>query len=362
MRKRNWRPVIVTAGVVVALLLLYWLRMALLPFVFSLAFSYVLIPVVTWLEHRFPKWETGKRVSAIIVVYVIIGATAGALAFYMVNSVFHSVSGVLSDLPKFYKDAALQLQHSLNFLGNILPPELLINLNSATENAVLAIADSVQKNIINLSSALASNVATLIGLASVPYILFYLLKDREKLSNGFYSNIPKFEVHARKIVSILGKVLGQYLRVSITLGLIVGTLDLVGLLILRVPLAPVLAVIGGFSEMVIMVGPWIAGIVAVIVALALAPEKAIWVAVLYLGVQLLENNLIVPRVHATYFKMHPVVTIMLLVIGTYIAGFWGLLLAVPLTATTIEIYHYFRSLKTKEKEGEPIVSEHVNSV
>jgi predicted PurR-regulated permease PerM len=67
-------------------------------------------------------------------------------------------------------------------------------------------------------------------------------------------------------------------------------------------------------------------------------------------VQLLENNLLVPRVQSAYLHIHPVIMIVLLVFGAYIAGFWGLLLAGPLVATLVEIFKYIRDRYTKKAE------------
>jgi len=96
----------------------------------------------------------------------------------------------------------------------------------------------------------------------------------------------------------------------------------------------------------------IGGAAAGIVALAVVPEKAIWVALLFLMVQLLEGTLLVPRIQGAYLRIHPAIVIVLLVLGAYIAGFWGLLLAVPLTATAVGIYKYvYHSAKARESGG-----------
>jgi predicted PurR-regulated permease PerM len=88
----------------------------------------------------------------------------------------------------------------------------------------------------------------------------------------------------------------------------------------------------------------------VIVTLAVAPEKAIWVVLLFVAVQLLENMLLVPRIQGGYLRMNPAIVVVLLVLGAYIAGFWGMLLAVPLTATVFEIYKYLRNSATTGAE------------
>ncbi len=126
------------------------------------------------------------------------------------------------------------------------------------------------------------------------------------------------------------------------LGFFVGYLVLVGLLILRVDFAPALAALAGVTELIPILGPWVGGAAAVIVTLAVAPDKAIWVALLFFIVQLLENNLLVPRIQGSYLHIHPALILVLLVVGAYVAGFWGIVLSVPLTATVIEIYKYVR--------------------
>jgi predicted PurR-regulated permease PerM len=88
-----------------------------------------------------------------------------------------------------------------------------------------------------------------------------------------------------------------------------------------------------------------------------APDQVIWVIVLLLAVQLLENSLLVPRIHGGYLRIHPAAMIFMLVLGAYIAGFWGLLLAGPLTATGVEIYKYARQRYQDEKLIKPTEKE-----
>jgi predicted PurR-regulated permease PerM len=115
------------------------------------------------------------------------------------------------------------------------------------------------------------------------------------------------------------------------------------------PFSLALSLLAGVMEMVPTLGPWISGAVAVLVALALAPDKAIWVLLLYLGVQALENNLLVPKIQSAYLRIHPAVMIVLLVFGAYFAGFWGILLIGPLTATLVEVFKYIRGYYQAQK-------------
>ena len=103
-----------------------------------------------------------------------------------------------------------------------------------------------------------------------------------------------------------------------------------------------LAVVAGICEFIPTIGPWIAGIIGVIVVLALAPDKVLWVAGLYLIVQLLENLLLVPRIHGGFLRINPALLLVILVLGSYVAGIWGMVLFPPLTALIVELYKYTR--------------------
>jgi predicted PurR-regulated permease PerM len=120
---------------------------------------------------------------------------------------------------------------------------------------------------------------------------------------------------------------------------------------MKVPFARTLGIIAGITELIPILGPWIGGAFAFLVTLATVPDKALWVAILFLAIQLFENNLLVPRIHAHYMRIHPAITLVLLVLGAYIAGFWGIILIVPFTTTAIEIYKYLRhSIKPSDAQ------------
>jgi predicted PurR-regulated permease PerM len=78
--------------------------------------------------------------------------------------------------------------------------------------------------------------------------------------------------------------------------------------------------------------------------LAIAPEKILWVIFLAFGVQLLENNILVPRIQAANLRLHPALVLFLLVTGSYFWGFWGLVFTVPLVATVVDVFKYVHSM------------------
>jgi predicted PurR-regulated permease PerM len=113
-------------------------------------------------------------------------------------------------------------------------------------------------------------------------------------------------------------------------------------------LAVPLAFVNGFMEVVPTIGPIIGGIIMAVVMLAVAPDKILWVIVLAFAVQLLENNILVPRIQAANLKLHPAVVLFLLVMGSYFWGFWGLIFTVPIVSTLVDIFKYVQNMNSVE--------------
>ena len=111
------------------------------------------------------------------------------------------------------------------------------------------------------------------------------------------------------------------------------------------------------TELIPILGPWIGALPALLLVAASGdPEKILWVALLFVLVQQLENNLLVPRIQSQAVDLHPAVIILLLVAAGSVFGFIGLLVVVPLTALLREIFWYadsrLRGLEPSEALGE----------
>jgi predicted PurR-regulated permease PerM len=121
----------------------------------------------------------------------------------------------------------------------------------------------------------------------------------------------------------------------------VGSLVTIGLLILGVPFAFILGIVAGISDLIPFIGPWIGGAVGVLVTLATAPHLLIWVIPLYVGVQLLENMVLVPRIQGHNLNLHPAVVLVVIAIASQIWGIWGLILGPPVAALIKGLCVYF---------------------
>jgi predicted PurR-regulated permease PerM len=353
MFKRQWRLIIVILGIIIIFLLLYVFRSVMLPFICGLVLAYLLYPIVSWLERRLPgksRWLSARRASLIAGLFIIVLVVVGLFTFYIITGVVSSLSILLKNAPQYFSEGLQTLRGWLEGFQRWLPPEIQQQVGGSSQDVGTILGNALRSAFGKGISYISSSFGLILGFVALPVFLFYVLKDCEKLSSGFYSAFsPQMAEHVRGVVAVIDKVLGRWIRAQLVLSAVVAVLSFIGLAALGITLAPALAVLQGIMEFVPILGPWIGGAVGVIVVLAIAPEKVIWVAVVYLAVQLLENIFLVPRIHGGYLKIHPAMILVLLPLGAYIAGLWGIILVVPLTATVVEIYKYVRqSLMAQE--------------
>jgi predicted PurR-regulated permease PerM len=351
---KHWRLVVLALGIIVLIWVLYLLRTFIFPFAIGLVLAYLMMPAVYWLERKLPprgKWPSFKRVISVLLVFILLICIIGGFVYFIVTAVIEA-STVLLENASFYIIRSLnQLQSWLEDMRAQLPIGVQQEMDKVVLESGASLGNIIKNALLSGLSSIQGTFNRILGFAVLPFFLFYIMKDLERLKRGFVSAVtPRVAEHTRNVGTIVERVLGRYIRAQIMLGVVVGVCSFIGLWVLKIPYAPALAILAGVGEMIPTLGPWISGAVAVIVTLAVLPEKALWVVVLFVAVQLLENNLLVPRVQSAYLHIHPVIMIVLLVFGAYVAGFWGLLLAGPLAATLVEIFKYIRDRYTKKTE------------
>ncbi|MDD4859228.1 MAG: AI-2E family transporter [Dehalococcoidales bacterium] len=349
---KHWRLVTVILGIIALLWVLYALRNVLLPFGVGLVLAYIFEPAVAWVEKWMPprkKPET-RRLFATLTVLVVVFGVVGNVVYFLGRIIIDSSLIYMQHTPFYFTQALQNVQLWLGEFTRDLPPDVQQQIQGYLTQATTLLGTSVRQLIMKTVTSVPATVNTVLGFAALPFFLFYIMKDSGQLKKSFISVFtPAFAEHIRNIALIIEKVLGRYIRAQLMLGLIVGYFAFVGLLLLNIPFAPVLGILAGITEIIPTIGPWIGGGIAALITLAVAPDKILWVIVMFVGIQLTENFFLVPRVHSAYLRIHPAVMIVLLILGTYIAGFWGLLLVGPLTATTVEVYKYVHKIVDTEE-------------
>jgi len=224
-------------------------------------------------------------------------------------------------------------------------PELMNKLGVGVQIIEQKIGyDTIQRLLENFSNQLSGAASNVVGTtvnvfggifnaAMVLVISIYLVVQDKGIKNFLTSIVPKN--HQPYVISLVERIqlkLGAWLRGKLLLMLIIGTLVFIGLKILGVKFALVLALIAGLFEIIPFIGPIMAAIPAVILAFFQSPLLALLVVALYIIIQQLESYLITPQVLKRVTGLNPLIVILALIVGGKIAGLLGMVVAVPIAA------------------------------
>ena len=346
---RHWRLLVFILGLVFVFWLLWVLRSVLLPFIVGFILACLLLPIIRWVEKRLPgvgkkpKLKQLKRISIILVIYFLALAVIGLTVFYTITVIGKSLLSMAQDAPQLIPNGLNAITQWLKSFPILSPPSIQQQIDVYSAQAGVALGNALEEFLMRGLVNIQSSSGMILGFVSMPVFLFFILKDWDKLRNSFSAATPTWtRTHAKNMFSIIQNVTGRYIRGQLLLGLVVGTCAFILLMVLRIDFALPLAVFAGITELVPLIGPWLGGGLGVLVTLAVAPGKVIWVALGYILIQLLENNLLVPKIQGSQMNINPAFIIVLSILGAHFAGILGFVIALPLAMTIIEIIKYLR--------------------
>lgn len=179
----------------------------------------------------------------------------------------------------------------------------------------------------------------MLSLAVIPIVVYYFLSESDIITNRMLMLFPaKTRTITRKIIEHIDKILGRYIISQFILCGIIGVLTFIVLIIFNVDFPIILSVLNALFNIIPYFGPLFGALPAVIVAAMASTKAAIWTAVLLYIIQQIEGNLISPKITGDSVSMHPLVVIILLIIGGKIGGFIGMVIAVPVGVVIKIIY------------------------
>lgn len=164
-------------------------------------------------------------------------------------------------------------------------------------------------------------------------LTYYFLRDKTTILNGIFGLFPyRWRPALTAGADELGMISAKFIQGQFLVALIIGIIEMLGLLLIGVPYAVLLGVIGGISNMIPYFGPFFGALPPIFTALLISPAKALWVLALFLAVQQFDNNFLSPKIIEGNLGIHPITIILIVFIGEEFFGFWGILAAVPVYA------------------------------
>lgn len=328
------------------------IRIILGIFLAATVLAVLLTPAVQFLEKkRIPK------ILAILMVYLVIFGIFATAITLIVPVVVRQAADVIDAYPE-YRSKAIALyedfRERLAALGIGQEPGDLFDYSSLKQHE--ALSSAAQRAISQGWQIILASASVITTMISIPVIAFYLLKDGPVIRKTLINLIPEsWHGSTGELLGKLSDSVYNYLKGQVLLCLVMFLITWPILEILGVPYALLLAVLAGLAEFIPIIGPTIALIPAVLIAIFFdfGPESRglitglsdIWrgltVMFTYFAIQLSESNLLVPRIMGHTMDIHPLGVIFALLCGAVIAGIWGMLLSLPVAAAVKVIYQYY---------------------
>ena len=319
-RKDTAQHALVYVGIgvtVVVLLVLMWYAIDVFLLLFMGIFIAVLLRApADWLAGR-TGWSEGVTLG--LVIFLLL-ALLSVGAFFFGRTVVNQSWQLTQQLPKVVEKVRERLRQT----------DYGKQLAEATETPTPEASTQV------LGKGLRLVGTTFAALGSFVVVLFlgiFLAWQPSAYKRGFVRLFPeRRRQRIREVLNAVGYMLQRWLVGQMILMTIVGALTWIGLHLLGVPFALPLALFAGFAEFVPYIGPIVAGVPAVLVALAEGPELAIWVAGLYVAIQSIESYLLTPLIQQRAVYLPPALLLFSQVILGVTAGPLGVIVATPLAA------------------------------
>lgn len=318
-----------------------------LPVALALLIASVLWPPAAWLKrHKLPAW-----LAALITMVTVLGAFTAIIALIAPGVARQSQALYFQTI-----DAIQRLQ-----LWAQEPPLSLKNedFNRIFGEAVTWIQQQAGNIAGGVFAGLGAASSALVLVTITLIITFFVLKDGERFmpwARAFTGKQAGW--HLTELLTRCWNTLSNYIRVQAFVALIDAVLIGLGLVVMQIPMALALATLTFVAGFVPIVGAFVAGTVAVAIALVtMGLTKALMVLVLILVVQQLEGNVLSPLLQSKAMNLHPAVVILVVTVGGGLFGIAGALLAVPITATIAVLLRYLSdivALRSGEKTAADI--------
>jgi predicted PurR-regulated permease PerM len=301
---------------------------AIILLLLAMAVAFLVTPVVNVLNRYMPR-----TLAALLVFIVILGALGGlcyALVFSLIQQVeyfAYHLPGYVNDLPQTYKNFQTWL------VQQGIPQSNITDTLNQLQNQISSFLNELVSNVLNIVFFVTDifvNILLLVVLS------FYLTIDGKRIRNSIVGIMPRRSLsHVLLFEDALNRVVGNYIRGQLTLALIIGLLAGLGCSVFGLgSYALIVGVMAFLFETIPMVGPALASIPALLISLLLPDPfpRTIYLLIYFICVQMVESNILGPRIVGHAVGLHPVASILALIIGAQLFGAVGALLATPILA------------------------------
>lgn len=315
------------------LVILYVARHALGVLFFAIVISLGIDPAVSFLEKK-----GLHRILGTIFVFLFILFVFSIAVYFIAPKIVTEAGAFLAQ----FNDAFLQL------FGFGIPESAIQNLSTTLTRAFEFITSAK----FSVGGAISTVFKNIVLVVSTVIISFYLTIEKNGPERFLRIILPEaYESSILKLFNRFKRKMRIWLLAQLGLSLVVGIVVSLGLWLLGVRYALTLGLLAAVFEIVPVIGPILSGAAALLIALSESLTLALYVLILFVIVQQLENNVLIPLIMGKTMRVHPVMVLIALLAGGQAAGLIGIVLAVPVAILAQETFTYLAEKKDHKEVG-----------
>ncbi|RLL42009.1 AI-2E family transporter [Oceanobacillus piezotolerans] len=296
------------------------------PIILAFIAYYLLNPIVDYLEKK-----RVKRIWGIILLILFIAGLLTGIILLIAPAIESQIEGLVENFPTYISQLGASITTWLqnSFLGPYYEEgyNWLVTNFSDIPSMIGSYITNAFQGVRNIASTV-TNVA--VAIVTFPFILFFLLKDGKRFKEFCLKLLPPgFRDDANQILRNMDTQVGSYIQGQIIVASCIGILLFIGYKIIGLEYAITLAIIAAVTSVIPYLGPTIAIIPAVIIAIVHSPFMVLKLAIVWIAVQFLEGNIISPNIMGKTMQIHPLTIIIVLLVAGNLFGIIGVILGIP---------------------------------
>ena len=293
----------------------------------SFIIAYTLKPLKNFISNKF---KLSSKKSSLLIIVIFLLAFIGLLYCIVPSIIKESANfGIMLD--------------SIEEYILLLASKFKIDRLPVFETIYIQIGEKINMILSSASTNLVDNMISigenLVGLAVIPITTYYLLADGKLIYNKLLLVFPTDKrVLVKNINNNIDKILSRYILSQLLLSLIIGILSFILLLVLNIKFPLVLSIINAIANIIPYFGTIIGGVPIIFMAFTGSVTKGLLAAIGVLLIQQVEGNFLAPKITGDSTNMHPIIIIILLILGDKMGGVIGMVLSVPIAVIIKVIY------------------------
>ena len=308
--------------------------------IFSAILAYLFNPIINFLESK-----NINRMIGVILLYLGILCFLLIFALLVIPRSSSEIKGLMNNMPEYIEKISKVMDEIYNkYYSTIgeLPP-LFQGVQQVVMENIVGFEHMIMDGLKSFIGGILKTFSKFVSLVLTPILTFYFLVDKNYFKEKFMNLIPKKNREEyRKLFLEIDRSMSLFVRGRIIMAAYVGVVTAIILSILRIDFALLIGFITGIADIIPYIGPFLGFLPAAFFAYLDSPIKAIWVSILFVLIQWVENNILAPKILGDSTGLHPLIVLISIIIGGGIFGVLGMILAVPVVAISIILFKFLR--------------------